>query len=438
VLAAWALFAFAGAYTWTLVPLAAGAVIAAIAARPSLLHRPYRLLDTALIAWLALAAAALAPLFPSVRNAIAPHAATLDGALYVGTLGPPDQQARPLSIDPASTLWALVMAVSVLLLFWSARGILNRHGLRATARGLAWMGLALAALTLVQRATSPHLLYWYFHPIARKAEPFGPFVNRNDLATWLLMAIPLVAGYGIARFTSRQRDDGPFDLEESVDATALWLAASVLLMLATVLVSASRSGLAGTVVGLAALMWLARGRLGASGWIWMAVILSAILAIAATYANWGSLAGRLDETLVVGIGGRRAVWAQTWLIVRDFWISGVGVGGYERAMTVYQQAPHNFYINHAHNEYLQLLAEGGVVLAVPAALAVCAGGWQAVRQLRDDHSPVFWIRAGASSGLLAAAVQGIWDTGLRLPANAVLFALLAAIAVHDPRERSGR
>jgi hypothetical protein len=33
--------------------------------------------------------------------------------------------------------------------------------------------------------------------------------------------------------------------------------------------------------------------------------------------------------------------------------------------------------------------------------------------------------------MLAVAVQSVWDTGLRMPANAVLFALLAAIALHD-------
>ncbi|MBZ5556395.1 MAG: O-antigen ligase family protein [Acidobacteriia bacterium] len=439
-LAAWAVFAFAGAYNWTLVPLAAGAVLLAISERPSIFRAPYRVLDTALIVWLTLAAAMLAPLPASARRAIAPHAAAVDRALYVESPTQPlDQQARPVSVDPGATMWALVMAGAVLLIFWSARSILNRHGLRATARGLAWIGLALSALALVQHATSPTLMYWYFHPIASKATPFGPYVNRNDLTTWLLLAIPLVAGYGIARFTSRQRTaGGPIDLEASVDATALWLAASVLLMLATVLAATSRSGLTGTVVGLAVFMWLARTRLGASGWTWLAAVLFALLALATTYANWNSLASRLDETLAVGIGGRRAVWAQTWPMVRDFWISGVGVGAYERAMTVYQQTPHAFYINHAHNEYLQLLAEGGVLLAVPAALAVCAVVWLAAGQLRDDHSPVFWIRAGAASGLLAAAVQGIWDTGLRLPGNAVLFALLAAIALHDPRAKPGR
>ena len=44
---------------------------------------------------------------------------------------------------------------------------------------------------------------------------------------------------------------------------------------------------------------------------------------------------------------------------------------------------------------------------------------------------MFWVRAGAASGLAAVLVQSIWETGLTLPANAVLFAILAGIALHD-------
>jgi O-antigen ligase len=100
-------------------------------------------------------------------------------------------------------------------------------------------------------------------------------------------------------------------------------------------------------------------------------------------------------------------------------------------MTVYQARPHVFYFNHAHNEYLQLVAEGGLVLAVPAAIALASAAWLIWRRLAADRTAVFWVRAGAASGLLAIAVQSVWDTALRIPANGVLCALLAAIAMHD-------
>jgi hypothetical protein len=44
-----------------------------------------------------------------------------------------------------------------------------------------------------------------------------------------------------------------------------------------------------------------------------------------------------------------------------------------------------------------------------------------------------WIRIGAAAGIAGLAVQGTFETGLRMPANALLFALLAAIVVHKRR-----
>jgi len=236
----------------------------------------------------------------------------------------------------------------------------------------------------------------------------------------------------VARLKSRLRSgEGAGNLESAIDATAIWLAGSVCLMLATAFVTVSRSGLIGAIVGLTSLVWLSRSRMSRSGWTWFGAIMLTIITVATTYINWGALDRRLGESIATGLGGRRAVWDQTWPMVRDFRWVGVGVGAYERVMAVYQVRPHVFYINHAHNEYLQLLAEGGLILAVPAIAAFCAAGWRIARSLQSDRTAVFWLRAGATSGLLAAAVQSIWETGLRIPANAVLFAILAAIALHD-------
>jgi len=381
-----------------------------------------------------LATATLAPLAAAVRTTIAPHASSVDQALFFGASSAAGiGRARPLSMDPGQTVSAVVIAFTIVLVFWSARAIVARGGLRDTIRSIAWMGLALSAFALVQHATAPKLLYWYWHPVARLATPFGPFVNRNDLATWLIMAIPATIGYGVARFQSRRGDTRAFDLEKSFDATALWLAGSVCLMLGTLIVTMSRAGLAGGVVGLTCLMWLARGRITASGWRWLAAILLALVAIAATYGNWALLTKRVDETMAYGLAGRREIWQLTWQIVGDFPWFGVGLGAYPRVMSVYQPVPHVFYFNNAHSQYLQLLTEGGVMLVVPAAIAIAAAIWRIAQRLRADRTPVFWIRAGAASGLLAVAVQAVWQVVLVPAANSVLFAVLAAVAMHDAR-----
>ena len=137
-------------------------------------------------------------------------------------------------------------------------------------------------------------------------------------------------------------------------------------------------------------------------------------------------------------GGRLGVWRQTWPMVRDFWPDGVGIGAFAQAMVRYHQGSYLFYVNHAHNEYLQLLAEGGALAMAGAAAAMLAAARLIARRLASDRTPLFWVRAGAAAGLAAVAVQCLWETPLSLPANAVLLALLAAVATHDADERSAR
>jgi putative inorganic carbon (HCO3(-)) transporter len=120
-------------------------------------------------------------------------------------------------------------------------------------------------------------------------------------------------------------------------------------------------------------------------------------------------------------------------MTRDFWLAGVGAGAYEHGMLVYQEGSRFFFFNHAHDEYLQILVEGGVLLAAPAALVLILAARLIAGQLRTERSALFWIRAGAASAILAVAVQSVWDTQLRTPANAALFAVVAAIALHGPR-----
>jgi O-antigen ligase len=293
------------------------------------------------------------------------------------------------------------------------------------ARGVAWMGLALTALAILQHATAPDLLYWYWRPLGAGATPYGPFVNRNSFATWLVMAIPIVVGYGIARGRSRGL--------RTIDATDLWLAASACLMTGGLLGSLSRAGIIGGAAGVVMFVWLSRIRASKGQRIAGVVAgLVVMIAIAAMYANMGALSVRMNRALNLGVAGRRAIWSDTWRMAKDFWLTGVGAGAYERGMLVYQAGSRQFFYNHAHNEYLQLLAEGGALLVVPAAMAVVAGAILVARRLSMDRSPLFWLRAGAASGMLAVAVQSIWDTGLRIPANAALFAVMAAIATYEP------
>ena len=405
--------------------------------RPPLARASNRWLDALLLLCLVVVAVPLVPVPIALHDALSPNATAVAGA--VALTRPVPAPRAPISIDPESTAWAVALGASYVVLFWCARAIFAAGGVRQTIRGVTILGLALTVLVAVQRTTSPKLLYWIWQPLSAGASPYGPFVNRNGLAAWLAMAVPLAIGYLIARERSQPRTDRRFAaVLAEIDATTLLLIGSACLMTGGLLGSLSRSGIFAAGIALTAFVLLSQARVTAGRAIaGVAAGVAALVAVGAMYANVGALAMRMQETTELGEWGRRVIWRDTIEMSRDFQLTGVGAGAFKRGMLVYQEGSRQFFFNHAHNEYLQLLAEGGLLLAVPAALALIVGGALVITRMRADHTGVFWIRAGATSALIAVAVQSLFETSLRTPADGVLFAVIAAIALHERRE-SGR
>jgi O-antigen ligase len=102
-------------------------------------------------------------------------------------------------------------------------------------------------------------------------------------------------------------------------------------------------------------------------------------------------------------------------------------------MLVYQTAErHSIYLQ-AHNEYLQILAEGGVLVALPVLLTVVILAINIRHRLRGhDDAQTYWLRAGAVAGLAGIATQSLLDFSLQMPGNAMMCAVVLALALHRP------
>jgi O-antigen ligase len=408
-----------------LVPLACGIALLAVFRRPSIGRASSRLLDVTLGLSLAAIAIQLIPLSAALRGRLSPASLAYDRAMRFDALA---VSGRPLSIAPAETLLALFSAASLVLLFWCARTVFEQSGARTTIRGIAWIGLFVSPLALVHHVMPLPVIDQAWGLTSGGLRTYGPFVNRNDFAGWLIMAIPLTLGYGIARLRAQRRAGASVTAPDAVDTTSLWLAMAAALMLGGLLSSLSRSGVAGAAAGMVCFAWLARGRVTAQGTVWGTAALVGILAVAAMYADFGALSSRFGSTFADGFSGRLAIWRQTLPVIRDFWPFGSGAGTYQSVMVLYQTMSRYYYITHADNEALQILAEGGLLLALPVALSLAAGAALVMKRLREDRSAIFWLRAGAATGMLAIGAQNMVEMTLRVPANAVLFAILAAVA----------
>jgi O-antigen ligase len=183
-----------------------------------------------------------------------------------------------------------------------------------------------------------------------------------------------------------------------------------------------------------AVLW--RPEAAGSKW-WAAVVLVVVAGLGAARADLPALADRVTRS-GSSIQNRLRIWSDTVPVVRDFWLTGTGAGTYRTAMLYYQRSDRVVQFNQAHNHYLQAAAEGGGLLLGLVACALAAFARAVNRHGSTEIHRIQWIRAGATTGLMAVALQSIWETGLVMPANAALAAVLAAVAVHErsPDEKS--
>lgn len=419
-----------GAYPSATLPILGAAVLVFLMSGARIADRETRALDVALIAVVTAIVLQLAPLPDRLVAVVSPQLDELRGALYLDA----SASRATLTADPRLTRAGLASLLSALLVFWSARQIFSRGGIRVAARLVAWAGFALTLVAFVQRATAPNLLLWMWKPIDPGSKPFGPFVNPNHLATWLLMAASLTTGYLVAHTRSLGSAHTSMRLrlrDWLADGNGLLLAGALLLMLVGIAATLSRAAMLGATAALATGVMLSRARDGGRSARVAVASVVALLALAA-WSNQEELARKFGAATTAS---RVTIWRDTVPVVRDFWFAGTGTGTYAPVMVHYQRTSRDLHFNQAHSEYLQAAAEGGILLVVPLIVAIGAAWQLARRRLREDTRSVSWLRIGAASGLIAVAVQGVFETGLRVPANGLLAALLAAIVVCKRHDR---
>jgi O-antigen ligase len=226
-------------------------------------------------------------------------------------------------------------------------------------------------------------------------------------------------------------------MQAALDGRTWMLVASSILLIVATAASLSRSGLIGLGTSLVcAVLLMRRTATAPAGRSRRSAAYFGFLAIVATLGiltevGPAVIAGRFGAS-GIALADRLAIWHDTLPVVRDFWLTGTGVGTFQTSMAVYQRSKPEVIFNQAHNHYLQVAAEGGLLVGIPVWLALSAFAKTAWTNIQADRSPIHFIRAGAAAGLAGVAVQSLWETGLTIPANAALAAVLAAVILHTP------
>ena len=277
----------------------------------------------------------------------------------------------------------------------------------------------------------------------------GTFINRNHFAAFLEMTLLVALGLLFSRLrepqveeTWRERLLALTDRRASLNLTLLLCIAIVSVGL---VLSYSRAGI---ILGLAAAGCFCLAQLR-HGWSLQKTLLVALLAGVVFVPVYGvgywTLTGRY--ALLTGEmttpGGRMAVWRKTAEIIRDFPLAGTGVGTFQYVFPRYREATTTAFYDYAHNDYLQVLSEAGILggALLAAGIFLVAQTWWRPGGGRSGGSI---LRTACGFGLLAVALHEMVDFSLQIPANLLaltfLTGCLAMLAAAEspsaiPRER---
>lgn len=284
-------------------------------------------------------------------------------------------------------------------------------------------GFLVALFAIAQHYTFNGKLYWSV-PLPQLSEPFGPFVDRDHFAGF----IELTAPFGLAMLF-----DGALRGEKAA-LVALFTAVPIV----TLVLCGSRGGIVALAFAILFLILISRrcntGIRRLLAFAPLIILCGALvfwLGARATMQRFGAL-----TVSDISRDQRVSMDRDTWKIFLGHYSTGTGLGTLETVFPQYETNYIGRVVDHAHNDYFELLAETGAIGGFLGLVFIVLLSRQGLANLnsRDCQSDRAFY-AGALASCSALLVHSFVDFNLHVPANALLFLLLATLASADRRLR---
>jgi len=393
----------------------------------------------------------LVPLPPLILAAISPRAAGIWGGISPAA-EPGTAAARgwaTLSLVPNFTLYEIVRYIFYFLFAY----LVYKHvRTRKRVRTFVFVLFAAACFQsfygLAEFFGGTQRIFG-FQREAYVDSATGTFINRNHFAGFLEMIFPVSVGYLLARAGFFAMKRGGSFREKILWFSQERLQKAVVFGIVPILIgvgiffSRSRSGVflffAVIFLMVVALSGAAgekkRGRSYFPGQnqknrtvpVFRTVVLAVVFAVILIGINpiveRFSFAALAHEV-------RPVYFRNTVEIIKDFPLAGTGLGTYLHAYPMYEKKYSGELLEHAHNDYLELLAEGGIVAGgLMIVVAFGALVWLFAKWARRNDHFVRGVGLGCLAGIATILIHSLTDFNLHITANAVLFVTLYALAM---------
>jgi O-antigen ligase len=304
----------------------------------------------------------------------------------------------------------------LVLIFLAVQAFRTAQDWREFVWFLVVLGFVASLLGIVQHFTFNGKMYW-FRELKYGGVPFGPYVNRNHFAGFVELVVP--PGLAMLVLRSERRDLLPL------------LAIFTLLPIGALFLAASRGGIVGFFCEIIVIVFLVAVR--QKEWKTLAVG-AVILCLAAAMVAWigvGRALERFSEyrSYEVTEARRLEMTRDSWRIFLDHPLLGTGFGTLQQVFPRYETLYDGLAVDHAHDDYVELLANAGIIGGLLGACFLALLFWQGAKSLQASRGALdLALHIGAIAACIGILIHSFTDFNLHIPANALIFLLLATLA----------
>lgn len=321
----------------------------------------------------------------------------------------------------ATWQYAMLWAAYGATLFLVTQSFRRTQWLRSFAVFMTAYGFAMALFAITQQFTWNGKIYW---TVANRhgGWVYGPYVNHAHYAGLMELLVPIPIVFALSSLWRKP--------------VRILFAFAALIMAGTIFLSQSLGGILAFAGQLVLLLILVGFRRRSNRQVLLLMMLCGVLVTWVALLSPGGLATRLarlhDPLSATGGGDRIAIVKDSLKMVAQRPVLGWGLGTFPVVYPSFRSFYTNYFVNAAHNDYVQVLVETGITGLLITGLFIVLlyrEGLRNIERWRGD------IRAStalaAAIGCTGLLIHGLSDFNLQIPANAALFFALAALVAGD-------
>ena len=309
------------------------------------------------------------------------------------------------------------------LVFLVTQTLRRSSQVRNVAAILAAYGIAIALFALLQGVAPNGKIYWLRIPHLG-GRIYGPYVNHNHYAGLMEMLVPIPLVISLSRIAA--------------DKARIAAGVAAAIMVGTIFLSASRGGMLSVfaelaVMGLILLRQKRSLRIAVAASTFVVVLFSLLVWLGGKELTHtvGSISREAREEISGGV--RLSIAKDGIRMFTRRPVLGWGFGTFPVVYPQFRSFYTNFFVNEAHNDYVQLLAEmglAGFVIMLWFLLGVFRHARRKVAKWTTDTSGAAAV--ACTLGIIGILFHSLVDFNLQIPANAALFYVFCSIAAAPP------